>query len=300
MQAAPHLGAAILWMAALFAPLAYSAPERASADSLYEQLADLNAHLGEESGQSRGDAVVRRYRQLTARVRACEEEAAHGFNIDDLFKATAYAELYSLEVADVDALGCLYRQLASAGAVTNWHTQTYAGALVTVSRYSEANELRKGSGSPNSPALPDLRIPPAAASAGFRFITLQDRRHAQVEVWNPESHRGHIVAVVHPTCAFSVRALSEIEKNPELQWLRDNLLLVVPPDASLAVNGILAWNTAHPGLPMHPMYLRRDWKVLKSLDTPTFYLVQDGTILASFEGWPNAKGLAAIQAALQR
>ncbi|MBB5886645.1 MULTISPECIES: hypothetical protein [unclassified Xanthomonas] len=300
MQAAPHLGAVILWMAAFFAPLAYSAPEKASADSLYEQLADLNAHLREESGQSRGDAVVRRYRQLTAGVRPCEEGTAHGFNTDDLFKATAYAELYSLEAADVDALGCLYRQLVSAGAVTNWHTQTYAGALVTVSRYSEANELRKGSGSPNSPALPDLRIPPAATSAGFRFITLQDRMHAQVEAWNPESHRGHIVAVVHPTCAFSVRALSEIEKNPELQWLRDNLLLVVPPDASLAVNGILAWNTAHPGLPMHPMYLRKDWKVLKSLDTPTFYLVQDGTVLTSFEGWPNAKGLAAIQAPLPR
>ncbi|MCC4598275.1 hypothetical protein NRY95_06620 [Xanthomonas campestris pv. phormiicola] len=300
MRAAPRFGVAILWMAALLASWASPASDKTRTDSLYEQLADLNAQLREESGQSRGDAVVVRYRQLTAGIQPCAEGTIHGFNNDDLFRATAYAEFYSLEAADVDVLGCLYRKLAAAGGLTDWHTQTYAGALVTVARYSEANELRRHSGSTDLPVLPQLKIPRTVVGSSFRLIALEDRMHARVEAWTPEKHRARIVAVVHPTCAFSVRALSEIEQKPELQWIRDNLLLVVPPDTALAVNGILAWNTAHPKLQMHPMYLRHDWKALTSLDTPTFYLVQDGKVLTSFEGWPNSKGLAALQATVPR
>ncbi|QGY76599.1 hypothetical protein FZ025_07950 [Xanthomonas hyacinthi] len=240
------------------------------------------------------------YRQLTGDFHPCAEGAADDSINDDLFKATAYAELYSLEVADVDALGCLYRKLAATGSLTDWHTQTYAGALTSVSHYSEANELREPNNPLGLPILPQLKISPALASASFRFVSLQDRMHAKVEAWTPNAHRAHVIAVVHPTCAFSVRALSEIEQKSELKWLRDNLFLVVPPDASLALTSLLTWNTAHPKLAMHPMYLRQDWKALTSLDTPTFYLIQDGKVLNSFDGWPNPKGLVALQIAMSR
>jgi len=300
MRCVACVGAAILWVVALLAPPASAAPGKAAVATLYEQLAGLNAQLRSESGQSRSDAVVRLYRQLTADVHPCLEGDAGDFNDDDLFRATAFAELYSLETADVDALGCLYRKLAAAGALTGWHTQTYAGALVSVSRYSEANELRARTQAPGLPVLPVLQVLPGSAAQGWRMLSIQDRMQAQVQAWNPRAHHAHVVAVVHPACAFSVRALSEIDRRPELQWLRDNLLLVVPPDASLPLDGLLAWNTAHPGLPMHPMYLRADWKALTSLDTPTFYLVRDGQVVASFEGWPNPQGVAALRAGLLR
>ncbi len=300
MRFAACAGAAILWVAVLFAAAASAAPGGAPADTLYGQLADLNARLRDESGQSRGDAVVSLYRRLTANVHPCSQASADDFSNDDLFRATAFAELYSLEVADVDALGCLYRKLAAARVSSNWHTQAYAGALVTVSRYPEANELRRRAAAPGLPMLPQLKVSRADAGQGWRMLSMRDRMHAQVQAWNPDAHRAHIVAVVHPACAFSVRALSEIEQRADLHWLRDNLLLVVPPDASLPLDGLLAWNTAHPRLPMHPMYLRADWKALASLDTPTFYVVRDGQVLDSFEGWPNPEGVAALQAAVSR
>lgn len=300
MRCVLHAGAAILWVAALFAPSASAAPGNAAASTLYEQLASLNAQLRSESGQARSDAVVRLYRQLTADVHPCVEEGAGDFNDDDLFRATAFAELYSLEAADVDTLGCLYRKLAAAGALTNWHTQTYAGALVSVSRYSEANELRTRTEVPGLPVLPELQVVRASAGQEWRMLSIQDRMHAQVQAWNQHAQHPQVVAVVHPACAFSVRALSEIEQRPELQWLRDNLLLVVPPDASLPLNGLLEWSAAHPTLAMHPMYVRADWKPLTSLDTPTFYLVRDGQVIDSFEGWPNPQGLAALRAGLAR
>ena len=300
MRGIARAGAAILWGAALFAPLASAGSGKAAAATLYEQLVGLNAQLRGDSGQSRGDAVVRLYRQLTADARPCLERGAGDFNDDDLFRATAFAERYSLETADVDTLGCLYRKLAAAGGLTSWHTQTYAGALVSVSRYSDANALRARTGAPDLPVLPALQIPRASAGQGWRMLSIQDRLHARVQAWNPDAHRPQVVAVVHPACAFSVRALSEIERRPELQWLRDSLLLVVPPDASLPLNGLLEWNAAHPKLPMHPMYVRADWKPLASLDTPTFYLVRDGQVIGSFEGWPNPQGVAALRAGLSR
>lgn len=300
MRFALCAGAAIFWVAVLYASAASAAPGDAPADTLYGQLADLNARLRDENGQSRGEAVVRLYRRLTVDAHPCSQAAAEDFSNDDLFRATAFAELYSLEAADVDALGCLYRKLAAAGASTSWHAQAYAGALATVSRYAEANALRQRAAAPGLPVLPHLEVSRADAGQGWRMLSMQDRMHARVQAWNPDAHRAHIVAVVHPACAFSVRALSEIEQRADLHWLRDNVLLVVPPDASLPLDGILAWNTAHPRLPMHPMYLRADWKALASLDTPTFYVVRDGQVLDSFDGWPNPEGVAALQAAISR
>jgi len=269
-------------------------------EALYQQLVNANAQLRDETGQARGEAVVRLYRQLTADAHPCAQVAAADSNTDDLFRATAFAELYSLEATDVDTLGCLYRTLAVSGAATDWHTRTYVGALVSVSRYAEANALRLHAAMPSMPVLPQLEVSPAAAEPGWRMLALKDATHAWVDAWKPAAHRAYVVAVVHPACAFSVRALSDIEQRPELKWLRDDLLLVVPPDASLPVSGLLTWNAAHPRLPMHPMYLRSDWKALTSLDTPTFYLVRDGQVLSSFEGWPNAAGMATLQAAMAR
>lgn len=297
MRFTTFAGAAILWMAALFTSPATAAPEGVAADTLYERLASLNVQLRDASAQARGTAVVRRYRQLTADTQPCTPAMASGFSADDLFRGAAFAELYSLETKDVDTLGCLYRALVASGIATDWHARTYAGALTTVSRFAEANALRAQTTGSSTPILPQLEVSRDATAPGWRMLSLKDAEHARVETWQPASHRMHVVAVVHPTCAYSVRALSEIEQRPELQWLRDDMLLVVPPDASLPTSGLLAWNAAHPRLQMHPMYLRSDWEALTSLDTPTFYLVRDGQVLSSFEGWPNAKGLAALRAA---
>lgn len=297
MRFTTFAGAAIFWMAALLASPAMAASKAGPTDTLYERLASLNAQLRDESAQARGAAVVRLYRQLTAETQPCTPKATSDFSADDLFRAAAFAELYSLEAKDVDTLDCLYRALVAAGSATSWHTRTYAGALTTVSRFAEANALHPQAPGPSTPILPQLEVSPGAIGPGWRMLSLKDAAHARVEAWQPAARRAHVVVVVHPACAYSVRALSDIEQRPELQWLRDDMLLVVPPDASFPASGLLAWNAAHPRLQMHPMYLRSDWRALTSLDTPTFYLVRDGQVLSSFEGWPNEKGLAALRSA---
>ncbi|WP_242629001.1 hypothetical protein ACQR53_03980 [Xanthomonas oryzae] len=268
-------------------------------ETLYDRLANFNAQFSGQSGQVRSRAVIGLYRQLTATARPCLRGSASPFDTDDLFRATAFVEIYSRDRSDVDTLGCLYRQLEASGKATDWHTRAYAGALVTVARYADANALRQKSSLLDLPVLPRLQVAKHAGVQGWRMLLLQDAAHARVESWRPVAHRAYVVVVVHPGCGFSVRALLEIEKRPELQWLQEDLLLLVPPGKSLPVGDLLAWNNAHPQLPMRPMYLRADWERLASLDTPTFYLVRDGEVLYVFEGWPNAKGLAGLQQALE-
>ncbi|WP_052689845.1 hypothetical protein [Xanthomonas albilineans] len=287
---------AIFWMATLFVFNALAAPGEASDATLYGQLADLNVRLRDERCPVRSAAVVQLYRQRTAGIHPCSEEVARGVSDDDLFRATAVAEFYSHDPADVDVLGCLYRKLQAAGALTEWHTKTYVGALVTVARYAQANQLA----APGMDVLPQLEFDDGVKQQAWRMLWIQDRMHAQVKAWHPGAHHTHVVAVVHPDCHFSVRALLDIDTRPELRWLRNNLLLVVPPDPTLSIDDIMAWNSAHPRLQMHPMYLRSDWIALNSLDTPTFYVVRDGKVLDSFDGWPNPQGLSALRATLSR
>lgn len=92
--------------------------------------------------------------------------------------------------------------------------------------------------------------------------------------------------------------MGEITGRNDLAWLREWLILLVPPGSTLPASGMLEWNRSHPDLPMHRMYTRDDWATLASLDTPTFYLMQGTQVIERFEGWPDDAGLQRLQAAL--
>ncbi|UXA51583.1 hypothetical protein M0D45_12610 [Xanthomonas prunicola] len=286
----------IRWMAffAIYVPTAIAGNYK-----IYDRVANFNAQYRNQVGQTRSRAVVALYRQLSATTRPCLNRGITHFDADDLFRATAFVEIYSKDPVDVDTLGCLYHRLAASGKATDWHTRTYIGALVTVSRYNEANALRQQMSLLDLPVLPQLHFTGRAAAQGWRILSLQDAAHASVEAWHPVAHSAQVVAMVHPACHFSVRALLEIERRPDLQWLRENLLLLVAPGRTLPVEDLLSWNAAHPQLQMHPMYLRADWEKLASIDTPTFYIVRDGEVIYVFEGWPNTKGLQGLQQTLE-
>ncbi|MCD7099704.1 hypothetical protein [Stenotrophomonas sp. MMGLT7] len=299
MRPTAIFGVAILWLATLSALNPLAASSALEDDSIYEQLVALNSQLRDVSGQQRSAAVVQRYRELMSKVSACVRPIDDVARADDLFRATAFAELYSLSESDVDTLGCLYQELSRNGKTSRWHVLTYAGALVTVARYADANRLSKHVPDGRMPLLPELTAAPSL-SKGWRFISLENEAHADVRNWTPLPDQLQIIAVVHPACAFSVRALADIESREDLRQMRDHLLLVVPPDASLPNKALLTWNGTHPDMPMHVMYTRDDWQALPSLDTPTFYLMSGTQLVQTFEGWPNADGVIRMQAAFSQ
>ena len=293
--------ATIFWMVAFSISTSMANPPAAQSNPLYTQLAILNIQLRGESGQRRAEIITEKYRMLAAGFSPCLRPTGDAAISEELFRATAFAEFYSLADADVDTLGCLYGELSADGRSTDWHTLTYAGALVTVARFATANQYLAQVEGGRTPMLPQITsAPDLPAGAQWRYLSLESDSSAITNAWTPVTGQLQIVAVVHPACAFSARALSDIASQNDLRWLRERLLLLVPPDPSLPAEGILHWNSAHPNLPMQRMYTRSDWQPLSNLDTPTFYLMRGAEVVQVFEGWPNAEGLAKMQAALSR
>lgn len=292
---------AILWMAVLPIFGLMASPPAKDAHPLYGRLVELNLQLRGESGERRSEAVISSYRKLTTGISVCSRPIGDVELTDDLFRATAFAEFYSLAEADVETLGCLYQELLRNGGATDWHTRTYAGALVTVARFDDANRLLEQSGDGQAALLPRISIAASGAPDGpWRYLSLDGDNTAATRTWTPVAGHLQVIAVVHPSCVFSTRALADIESNEDLRWLRERLLLLVPPDPSLPRKGILDWNDAHPDLPMQRMYTLDDWQPLTRLDTPTFYLMQGDRVVQTFEGWPNVEGMLRMRAALVR
>ncbi len=291
---------AILWMAVspIFGLMAHPP---AKDTSLYDHLVELNVQLRDESGKRRSEVIVSNYRRLAPDISACSHPIGDAILTDDLFRATAFAEFYSLAEVDVDTLGCLYRELLKDGRATDWHARTYAGALVTVARFDDANRILEQVKDGQTALLPRVTSAPGLAAVGpWRYLSLEDSHTAVLRNWAPMAGHFQVIAVVHPACAFSIRALAEIGSREDLRWLRERLLLLVPPDPSLPSEGILDWNNAHPDLPMQRMYTWGDWRPLPSLDTPTFYLMEGDRVMQTFEGWPNVEEMARMRAAVSR
>lgn len=301
MQVHAPIRTATFWMAVFPVFGLMANPPTKESTSLYSRLIELNIQLRDKSGERRSAAIISTYRELAAGSSVCSRPIADTAIADDFFRANAFAEFYSLAEADVDTLGCLYRELLTDGRATDWHTRTYAGALVTVARFDDANRLLAQVEGGHAGFLPHITSASSLTPSGpWRYLSMDENHTATIGTWTPVAGHLQVIAVVHPACAFSTRALTDIESNEDLRWLRESLLLLVPPDPSLPGRGILDWNNAHPDLSMKRMYTWSDWQQLTRLDTPTFYLMQGDHVVQTFEGWPNAEGIAQIRAALTR
>ena len=267
-------------------------------ESLHGQLATLNHALRYTDGLQRAAQITERYQSLMAGRNPCSL-ASDTKSLDDIFRATAFAQLYSLSESHVDTLTCLYQKLLRSETVSTWHTITYAGALVSIARFDDANRLLEEIKDRQTSPLPVIKQAPADANRdSWRLLSLENTDEASVSHWKPAPEHLQVVAVVHPACGPSARAMGEITGRNDLAWLRDRLILLVPPGSTLPARGMLEWNRSHPDLPMHCMYTRDDWAALASLDTPTFYLMQGTQVIERFQGWPNDAGLQRLQAAL--
>ena len=65
------------------------------------------------------DGRGRRFGRAAAGSSVCSHPIADTAIADDFFRATAFAEFYSLAEVDVDTLGCLYRELLTDGRATD-------------------------------------------------------------------------------------------------------------------------------------------------------------------------------------
>lgn len=208
--------------------------------------------------------------------------------VEDAFAATQLINFYAPDARLLDQMQCLLPRLQ--GEAAQARTAELHRALIAQRRFDQANALR-------ATARLDAMVLPAITGetlAARQVLVLTDADHAIRRTLPQQGWQ--VVALVHPYCGFSRRALAAITTDPDFAWLRPHLQLVVPNDQNWPIQQMLDWNRAHPDLPMQPLQPGPAWAALRTGQTPTFHLLKNGELTTTALGWENdGQALRALQ-----
>jgi hypothetical protein len=217
------------------------------------------------------------------------------------YRAARIVAFYSNDPARARTMARLLDALQQRGCATDRDYarlyETYVGARM----FDDARALAIRHPLPTSEALPAIReaeaIPLGLPSEWA--IDPADRAliHRRVRL----DENAQLVVVSHPTCHFSQQAVADIEQEPDLRaavvahgtWL-------APQSNHLDIDVIGDWNRRHPGLEIALVVRSDDWPMLDSWDTPTFYVLEHGKVVAKVEGWPKEGRRNELRAAMRR
>ncbi|WP_313438071.1 hypothetical protein [Stenotrophomonas sp.] len=261
----------------------------------YAQLLKVEAATLDASARDRVDALSRIYvaSRKASRAVGCRNM---GRVIEDQFKAAA---LFANYVPDAEPLRnalVQYELLIERGTAGPEHHRRLIGLHVARGDFTEAERLRRRWLS-SLPALP--RVIPGRFPPGLPVYAVHADGSLVRDSIRPNGDQ--VVAIVHPRCGHSRRALQSIVAQPAYQDLRAKLILVVPSGPYWAGDGIAEWNQLHPGLPMRVMYADKRWADFDRQQTPVFHLVREGRVIETGTGWRGTgEEVAPIMRALRR
>lgn len=97
-----------------------------------------------------------------------------------------------------------------------------------------------------------------------------------------------VIVVANPFCHFAQAAVAALDGDRELgPLLAARSTWLTPQDGFFAVDDAVAWNRAHPRLPIAFSARREDWPFVDDWSSPTFYFLRQGKLVAKVTGWPT-------------
>ena len=212
--------------------------------------------------------------------------------LEDLFQATALIAFYARDTSSLQRLQCLHDALVARGQASAAHHRALRGTLISLQQFERANAV----GAALADAVATLPTIRGSVPQGRPLLGLISLNEAERVALSEDGLR--VVAMVHPYCGFSRRALEAITTQAKYAWLRPHLQLVVPIGQQWPGRELIDWNAAHAELPMRPMVVDPAWGGFEQSETPAFHLVRDGTVIATVTGWRGEGAeLGAIRAA---
>lgn len=246
-------------------------------------IAELEAMEQPSDGQDGWDRIAlmrslyeadERVSESTAGCRALAKEHHQA-----VFNATSKMDAYDRDPVLLRRMRGLLRQMQRDGSASRRnHLQMHA-ALVSRGRFNEANRLRIEKHM-KVPLLPDIR---GAKRLTRQVLKLDEQGYAD-RVTLPTSG-WRIIALVHPYCSYSRKALVDIADSRELVGTQEYVQLVVPSGGVLPQHEIRSWNRAHPDMPLHSLQYSTLWAALNLLQTPVFHLMHNGIRVDTSVGW---------------
>lgn len=215
------------------------------------------------------------------------------------FEAASTAEFYAKDPVLLPEMYADLSALERRGAATDDDRTRMFRALVDSGQLDQARAFAA-----RYPRIPLEAIPPTRNAPDV--VAGQPSAWRVDDAGNLERHRidlepPQVILVSHPDCHFSANAMTAILADPALSAIfSQHATLLAPQTPQLGLATLQAWNRAHPTQPTVLVADQRDWP-LDDWDTPNFYFVRGGRVLAHVKGWQTdaqkanlLAGLAAI------
>lgn len=259
-------------------------PSRASNVARYEQLALVERELGDVSARERRLRIADAYDRLFPPLSPTEFDLLRAEELGARFEAAWIAALTSGRPSDIENARRAFQRLEDRALSTPDRVKQMAKVFVVSRSFSELVAFK--STHPDIEALPRF-VPLNVAMAPSVWRVNGDAgvlEQAQFVLPQQPS----IVAVGHPNCHFSVRAVEEIEHDPVLRDLfAKHAVWIAPPGSSLAFDEFVEWNAKHPISSMSLAHSAIEFVDLEYWGTPSFYFFDSGHVVAHVVGWPR-------------
>ncbi len=263
------------------------AAERASITQKFEVFSNAEKTPG-LSSRERGIRIGLSYDELFGVQNATKLSALNSKELNLLFRATNSAAFYALRLRDVENLRLVLDELSRRNEAKKQHFEDAYGAYVAMRRFDDARALA------NTHKLKDLEdLPPIVDSVsrsiqGPTVLRVAMAEHKLTRQALDIGTGTKIIVISHPLCHFSRNAVQAIEQDTVLSAIfKKNSVWIAPTDRRLYIKILQDWNQSHPLTQYSIAYDLREWPMVDSWATPTFYFLRNGELVGKVEGWPE-------------
>jgi hypothetical protein len=188
------------------------------------------------------------------------------------------------EQVHVDAFRAVFAERQRRNLVSSDDVVTLQALLLSLHRIADARRLAGEYRGMQLPRLPQFRDPFAKDGAGKPTVWRFDGAGKQLTREAVDLSAPQIL--VTGRCHIARDAAADISADPLLgpAFTRHARWLTLAPGVE-SIDAVRNWNAAFPAAPMFMIYDPAEWRVLPAWRAPEFYVVRDGKVVDSLNGW---------------
>ena len=198
------------------------------------------------------------------------------------FRSLELVNAYAQSEASLSMLRGALSELEALGVADEQHRTFFFQALVGHRRFEEARAFKLQHPTLEVEDIPDIAEVDFDHPVAYRI----DESGSQLVPLSMDLSEIRLVAVVHPACAFSRRAMTAIASAQPVV-AAGRAVYLMPVDHRLYLSELTEWNTAHASMQIVLANSRDDWPFIDRWGTPTFFVLKDGQVQQRLTGWPE-------------
>lgn len=287
-----HWSCSVVWLLALLMSVGAARADAVGCQAHYDRL------LGIAEDWSQPGHVMRA-RLIDAQASFDEHHEETGFAAECrrlLFDSLYMVDFYVADQVLLARLRKLLSNLETLGEAQDTQRLSFFKALIGHRRFDEARAFRNRHPELELEDVPALLVNDVDTADAYGLDTSAGERLAPLTI---ELDGVRLVAVVHPLCGFSKRALEAIA-GADLGLAPEQVVYLAPVDQMLHLAHLAEWNAAHPSVPIVLASTRERWSFIDEWATPNFYVLADGKVVAKLAGWPDEAQLGVLMDLLEK